>query len=415
MKKFFILVSIMLTAVCAQAQLKIHENGNISINTTENPISTLSIGYTGNESYTTSIAGNNSAIYGRRTGIPTTTTEHDPWTYGVTGLNSPNDNKFYVGVRGSALVHNDDFPNKGRAFGVYGVAGNTTSGYNYGVYGQLNGTKNGAAIFGTLNPNDACVPGRYAGYFAGDVKVTGTLYAPYLTTVAASSSNTRTLTTLNTNTTDGTVSEKFSQLSAIQFSINPQTAKTSRLSEGDTLDTQSYTDTEIQAMEKSHYGLVATQLQQVYPDLVYENQQGDLCINYIEMIPLLVQSIKELKAEIVTLQGGKNVGTVVNTRAAYNTTDIEESTALTIPILKQNNPNPFTENTVIEYSLPESVQTANIYIYDMNGKQIEQIYLTERGESSITINGENLSAGMYLYSLIADGQVIDTKRMILTK
>ena len=103
------------------------------------------------------------------------------------------------------------------------------------------------------------------------------------------------------------------------------------------------------------------------------------------------------------------------TRAAYSDTDIEESTAITIPMLKQNNPNPFTENTVIEYTLPESIQNANIYIYDMNGKQIEQIALTERGESSVTVNGGELSAGMYLYSLIADGQVIDTKRMILTK
>ena len=52
---------------------------------------------------------------------------------------------------------------------------------------------------------------------------------------------------------------------------------------------------------------------------------------------------------------------------------------------------------------------------DMNGKQIQQITLTERGNSSVTISGGELNAGMYLYSLIADGQVIDTKRMILTK
>ena len=161
---------------------------------------------------------------------------------------------------------------------------------------------------------------------------------------------------------------------------------------------------------------MAAQLQQIYPDLVYENQQGDLCINYIEMIPLLVESIKELKAEITTLQrGNTGGGAVVMTRAAYSDTDIEKSTAITIPMLKQNSPNPFTENTVIEYTLPESIQNANIYIYDMNGKQIEQIALTERGESSVTVNGGELSAGMYLYSLIADGLVIDTKRMILTK
>lgn len=33
----------------------------------------------------------------------------------------------------------------------------------------------------------------------------------------------------------------------------------------------------------------------------------------------------------------------------------------------------------------------------------------------VTVNGGQLSAGMYLYSFIADGKVIDTKRIILIK
>ena len=184
---------------------------------------------------------------------------------------------------------------------------------------------------------------------------------------------------------------------------------------GDTVEVAYPSDIELQALSKNHYGLMAAQLQQIYPDLVYENQQGDLCINYIEMIPLLVESIKELKAEITTLQGGNGGGAVVMSRAMPSATGIEEAAAVAIPMLKQNTPNPFTENTVIEYTLPETVQTATLYIYDMNGKQIEQIALTERGESSVNVNGGQLSAGMYLYSLIADGKVVDTKRMILTK
>jgi hypothetical protein len=34
---------------------------------------------------------------------------------------------------------------------------------------------------------------------------------------------------------------------------------------------------------------------------------------------------------------------------------------------------------------------------------------------SITINGYELQAGIYLYSLVVNGQEIDTKRMILSK
>jgi len=37
------------------------------------------------------------------------------------------------------------------------------------------------------------------------------------------------------------------------------------------------------------------------------------------------------------------------------------------------------------------------------------------GKESITIHGGSMPAGVYLYSLICDGKVVDTKRMVLTK
>lgn len=37
------------------------------------------------------------------------------------------------------------------------------------------------------------------------------------------------------------------------------------------------------------------------------------------------------------------------------------------------------------------------------------------GEHVLVINGSELEAGIYLYSLIIDGTTIDTKRMFLSK
>lgn len=37
-----------------------------------------------------------------------------------------------------------------------------------------------------------------------------------------------------------------------------------------------------------------------------------------------------------------------------------------------------------------------------------------RGAASVTIKGESLRAGMYVYALVVDGEAIDSKRMILT-
>ncbi len=51
----------------------------------------------------------------------------------------------------------------------------------------------------------------------------------------------------------------------------------------------------------------------------------------------------------------------------------------------------------------------------MNGTQLKRYPITERGKGNVIIQGSEFVAGMYLYALIADGKVIDTKRMIFNK
>ena len=51
---------------------------------------------------------------------------------------------------------------------------------------------------------------------------------------------------------------------------------------------------------------------------------------------------------------------------------------------------------------------------DLNGKLLLQ-YHNLKGDAQATINGSTLQAGMYLYSLLVNGEEIVTKKMILTK
>jgi len=53
--------------------------------------------------------------------------------------------------------------------------------------------------------------------------------------------------------------------------------------------------------------------------------------------------------------------------------------------------------------------------FSLQGKQLKQILLNGRGAGSETLHAHELHAGMYLYSLIVNGNVADTKRMTLTK
>ena len=83
--------------------------------------------------------------------------------------------------------------------------------------------------------------------------------------------------------------------------------------------------------------------------------------------------------------------------------------------MDQNNPNPFSESTVISLNIPDKTQTASIFIYDMSGKQVHNIAVSERGETNITVYASELTAGMYIYTLVVDGKVVVTRRMIVSK
>jgi hypothetical protein len=161
----------------------------------------------------------------------------------------------------------------------------------------------------------------------------------------------------------------------------------------------------------THFGFIAQEIQELFPNLVYEGAVGDdyLSVSYTEIVPVLVRAIQELKAELKETRKAAGI-------LDENTTPVE---AVAMRGLKtelfQNTPNPFTENTVIPCTVAEDVTNAMIYIYDLSGKQIDEYPVEGRGKTSVTIAGRSLEAGMYLYSLIADGKVIDTKRMILTK
>ncbi len=83
--------------------------------------------------------------------------------------------------------------------------------------------------------------------------------------------------------------------------------------------------------------------------------------------------------------------------------------------LLQNYPNPFNPNTIIEFHIykPTKVQ---INIYDVLGNHIETILdeFKNTGKYKVLFNGENLSSGIYFYSINLDG-VSETKSMVLLK
>ena len=51
----------------------------------------------------------------------------------------------------------------------------------------------------------------------------------------------------------------------------------------------------------------------------------------------------------------------------------------------------------------------------MYGKELKKVEITSKGFSNINAITENLSSGIYSYSLIINDKIIDTKKMIKSK
>lgn len=166
-----------------------------------------------------------------------------------------------------------------------------------------------------------------------------------------------------------------------------------------------YKKEKIEKQRYNHMGFLAQDVQAIIPQaVIYDDETDVYSVNYSRIIPVLVEAIKEQQKMIEALESNKDKKDQKSAEIEINSENM----------LYQNAPNPFTESTTIKYQIAENVQNAMLNIYNMNGTQLKSIAINQIGSGNVTINGSEFGAGMYMYALIADGQIIDTKNMVLT-
>lgn len=292
-KKFhFILALMSFACLSASAQLKVTNTGNVLIGDTSSISSSFIMKVGCHPCFTNTL---------HNLGVVSSVVAHDmmhnvgvegnvtpPFLYGETN----------IGVRG--LVN-----------AVPGI----THGRNYGVAGFVNGASNslgGVGVFGsgTIGSYLSCpnVQGHFAGYFDGNVRITNTLTVP--TIVQPSDIRLKdNVVSLADTEKDGLTLEKLLRMNVIEYNL--KTYPENSYSEGmiDSLRSKHpeafefLEEQQNQFTSQLHYGLSAQELQTLYPNLVYEGKDGYLAVNYLELVPILIRSIQELKAELDELKG----------------------------------------------------------------------------------------------------------------
>ena len=117
----------------------------------------------------------------------------------------------------------------------------------------------------------------------------------------------------------------------------------------------------------------------------------------------------------------KYTTTGVHTKVGGNDTSIFTNinitnTEITDFRLFQNYPNPFNPRTVVSCQL-SVVSNVSIKVYDVQGHEVQTLLQGKLnpGVYEYFFNGNNLSSGIYFYSMIIDGKVFDTKKMLMIK
>lgn len=284
-------------------------------------------------------------------------------------------------------------------FGVYGIASGLATGTNYGVYG-----------------NAPVGANSWAGYFSGNVFCTG-FY------IGSDS-----LLKINVKAEENML-DRIMQVHPVNYNYDYERNPSLNLS------------------PELQHGFLAQDIARVFPEMVKTSRysipdengvekesQTYLSLNYVGLISILYRGIQEQQEQINLLN--EKLGITKNSFAAKNgepapgnafSTATELTNAADKKIvtragtfsvtdfsMAQNVPNPFSVATTISYRLPAGVKNASIAVFDMTGKMLLQ-YNGLNGSSQVTIQGNSLTAGLYYYSLMADGQEVMTKRMILTK
>jgi hypothetical protein len=145
---------------------------------------------------------------------------------------------------------------------------------------------------------------------------------------------------------------------------------------------------------------------------VYKSASGQTAVAAANtpLVTDMQSQIEALKDQVQELRS------LLATRLALSTNELKKLDNESAAFLGDVHPNPANTSTTIDYSLPAGVGAATCQVYSLSGAPITTVALPNvQGKGSIGINTSQLAAGMYIYALVVDGKVLDTKKLAVVR
>ena len=180
-------------------------------------------------------------------------------------------------------------------------------------------------------------------------------------------------------------------------------------------------------------GFVAQDVEKAAKELNYDFSGVDAAKNdrdlyglrYAEFVVPLVKAVQELseqndelrmmndelKTRLDKIEAALSINSTTQINQSLSTVDGQRLTAS----LEQNIPNPFNKTTTINYTLPQHYSSAKIIITDNAGKTLKETNISGTGKGILQVDISSFASGIYQYSLLVNGKLIDTKQMVMVK
>lgn len=162
-----------------------------------------------------------------------------------------------------------------------------------------------------------------------------------------------------------------------------------------------------------HIGLLANELKAAFPNLglVKELNEGKVGINYVEIVPVLISCIQELKNQL-DMRTGKMVEIVMS--RGLEPTTVNAARAAFGSNLLPIAPTSVSQPAEVRYLLDVDASNAYLSVVDMGGRVVTKVPVSPSATSAMIDSG-TLGEGIFLCTLYVDGQNIGTKRLVKTK
>jgi hypothetical protein len=199
-------------------------------------------------------------------------------------------------------------------------------------------------------------------------------------------------------------------------------------------------NTQSNSDNRKYIGMIAQDVLPLFPEIVYElNGKNDaaqdiLTLDYSAFGVIAIKAVQELASQNDSLkQSNQALNDKLNALSnkidqienamsqccnsfSSNMRSMDQSASkIAGARLDQNVPNPFNNSSSISYYIPSGSHNAQLMITDASGKTLKTYSITQNGSGKQIISGSELTSGMYQYSLLVDGKLVDSKKMVLSK